>query len=125
MAYLFSFVCVEPKSRALLDPRCWVSKTDSIREALCIKVVFPNSQDLTQDAPAGLSFDMDYEISGFSHLTFRVGKGTLGVTAHDQIGETAKALLGPIGMDGCQRSGMARSRNRGVFALRFRALRRE
>src|SRR5579859_8091552 len=78
------------------------------QEALCITVVSPNSQDLTQDAPAWLSFDMNDEIDGFSDLSFRVGKGTLGVTAHDEVAEPAKSLLGGIGMDGRQRSGMAR-----------------
>src|SRR5579872_3315709 len=78
------------------------------QEALCITVVSPNSQNFTQDALAWLSFDMYDEINGFSDLSFGVGKGALGVTAHDEIGETAKGLFGGIGMDGSQRSGMAR-----------------
>ena len=69
------------------------------QEALCITVVSPNSQDFTHDAPAWLSFDMNDEIDGFSDLGFGVGKGALGVTAHDEIGEAAKSLFGGIGVD--------------------------
>jgi hypothetical protein len=78
------------------------------QEPLRVTVVSPNSQDLTQDAPAWLSFDVDDEINGFSDLSFRIGKGALGVTAHDEIGEAAKSLFRGIGMDSRQRSGMAR-----------------
>jgi hypothetical protein len=78
------------------------------QEALCITVVSPNSQDLTQDASAWLSFDMYDEINGFSDLSFRVGKGALGVTAHDEVGEAAKSLFRGIGMDRRERPGMAR-----------------
>ena len=96
------------------------------QEALRVTVVCPNGQDLAQDALAWLSFDVGDEINGFSDLSVCVGKRTLGVTAHNEVGETAMGLLGGIDVDGRQRSGMARIQG---IELRSRldsvALRRE
>ena len=56
------------------------------QEAFRVAIVSPKGQDLSDNAAALLSLDMDDEINGFSDLRFGIREGRLRVATHDQIG---------------------------------------
>src|SRR5271169_2344962 len=104
----------------------WVRKSAAISAALCVlccgmvhleyrvdqeafgvAVVAAKAQHFADDAAARLALDMHDEIDGFCNLGFGIGEGGLRVVAHDQIGEAMQGLLRRIGMDRCERSGVA------------------
>src|ERR1700677_552635 len=77
------------------------------QEAFRVAVVAAKGQHFADDAAAGLALDMHHEIDGFCNFGFGVGESRLRVVAHDQIGEAMQRLLGRIGMDRRERSGVA------------------
>src|ERR1700720_4757325 len=77
------------------------------QETLGVPVVSTKRQYFTEDAAPRPPLNVDDKINRFPDLGFGVGEGGLRVVAHDQIGETVERFFRGIGMNGCQRAGMA------------------